>query len=173
MISGPNVRLRPFDRKHLDRTRAWANDPDLALLLDRSRPVSDASHEQWFASLQSSTDTVMFACESGEEHVGNVWLWGIDWRNHKAEVRIVFGAQQGRGLGTEAVRLITQYAFERLNLRRLYAYVLAHNPRARRAFEKAGYVAEGTLRQDRWSGREYVDVHLLARLRDEASRPIP
>jgi RimJ/RimL family protein N-acetyltransferase len=57
------------------------------------------------------------------------------------------------------------YAFERLNLHRVYAYVLAINPRARRAFEKAGFALEGTLREDRWAGDAYTDVYLLGRLK--------
>ena len=42
-----------------------------------------------------------------------------------------------------------RYAFEQLGLHRVYAYVLAFNPPARRAFEKAGFALEGTLRDDR------------------------
>ncbi len=175
MLNGANVSLRPFDRKYLARTREWANDPELAHLLDRSRPVSDADHEKWFAAMQSNPDAVLFALECGDEHVGNIWLWGIDWRHHKAEVRVVIGASahHGKGVGTEAIDLVSRYGFSRLNLRRLYAYVLGHNPRARRAFEKAGYQAEGLLREDRWAGDRYVDVHLLGRLRTPTSGPDP
>jgi RimJ/RimL family protein N-acetyltransferase len=53
---------------------------------------------------------------------------------------------------------------------RLYAYVFAHNPRAKRAFEKAGFVVEGLLKQERRLGNEFIDVYLLARLASE-SRP--
>jgi RimJ/RimL family protein N-acetyltransferase len=169
MLAGSSVALRPLDRRHLEQTRVWANNLDLARLLDRARPVSDAEHERWFTALAAQTDAVYFAIETGAEgrHVGNVWLWGIDARHHKAEVRIVLGepTQQGRGLGSEALQLLCVYAFERLNLRRLYAYVLGTNPRARRAFEKAGFQTEGVLREDRWVGDRYADVFLLGRLR--------
>ena len=43
--------------------------------------------------------------------------------------------------------------------------VLAINPAARRAFEKAGFAVEGTLRADRWTGAGFVDTHVLGRLR--------
>ena len=169
MFAGPAVALRPFDRRHLERTRAWANDLELARLLDRARPIGDAEHERWFAALAEKADSVYFAVETGAEghHVGNAWLWAIDGRHHKAEVRIVLGepAHQGRGVGSEALRLLSAYAFERLNLRRLYAYVLGTNPRARRAFEKAGFQLEGVLREDRWVGDHYADVFLLGKLR--------
>jgi RimJ/RimL family protein N-acetyltransferase len=55
-------------------------------------------------------------------------------------------------------------------LHRLYAYVFARNPRAKRAFEKAGFTVEGLLRQERRFGTEFIDVYLLARLASEVNR---
>jgi RimJ/RimL family protein N-acetyltransferase len=168
ILHGHIVVLRPFDRRHAELTRTWINDLELACLLDRAFPVADAEHDDWYRQLASRRDAVYFAIESlpAQGHVGNVWLWNIDARHRHAEVRIVIGdtREHGRGCGTEALRLIARYARERLNLRRLYAYTLATNPRARRAFEKAGFALEGVLREDRWVGDCYADVHLLGTL---------
>lgn len=168
MVVGKVVSLRAFDRTHLEKTRQWVNDPELIRLLDRARPVSDLEHERWFTTLHERSDFVYFAIETNfdKRHVGNVWLSGVDWRHRKAEVRILIGDMNtvGRGLGTEAIELISSYAFDRLNLHKLYAYVLAVNPRAQRAFEKAGFVVEGILRNDRWTGNAYSDVSLLGKL---------
>ena len=161
-----DVVLRPFDRRHLAATLAWANDPELARLLDRARTIAAEEHERWFASLAGRADTRHFAIEADGRHVGNVWLAEIDERHRKAEVRIVMGRDAvGRGCGPEALRLISDQAFGALGLRRLYAYVLAFNPRARRAFEKAGFELEGTLRQDRLAGGVPVDVFVLGRVK--------
>lgn len=169
MIAGETVSLRPLERRHLEKTRLWANDPELMRLLDRARPVSETEHERWFAHLHDGDDRAYFVIETNDEarHVGNVWLWQIDWRHRRAELRIIIGEaeQTGRGVGTEAINLMCNYAFGPLNLHKVYAYVLGTNPRARRAFEKAGFVLEGTLREDRWAGDAYTDVFLLGRLR--------
>lgn len=169
MLSGTVVSLRAFDRRHLAVTRDWMNDLELAQLLDRCRPVTDAEHEHWYSSLLARNDVCFMAIEETDtgRHIGNVWLWNIDWRNSKAELRIVIGERTalGQGSGTEAIGLLCEYAFERLNLRRIYAYVLASNPRAVRAFQKSGFDQEGLLKGDRWGGSDYVDVHVLARLR--------
>ena len=53
-------------------------------------------------------------------------------------------------------------AFSELGLHRIYAYVLAINPRAQRAFERAGFALEGKLRDDRWVDDRFVDAYLLA-----------
>lgn len=168
MIGGDGLRLVPFDRAHMANTRAWSNDPEIARLMDRARPVSEPEHEAWFESVLSRRDCLYFAIEEvgSARHVGNVWFWAIDERHRKAEVRVVLGEATARGCGRgqQAIDLLCRYGFERLNLHRVYAYVLAVNPRGRRAFEKAGFTLEGTLRQDRWADDRFIDVHLLARL---------
>jgi RimJ/RimL family protein N-acetyltransferase len=165
ILHGNSLTLRPFDRRHADQTRDWVNDLELGRLLDRGRPVSDSEHDRWYASMMGREDCVFFAIETIPEgvHVGNIWLWGIDARHRKAEVRILIGSNihTGKGLGTEALTLLNGYARDRLNLQRLYAYVLSTNPRARRTFEKAGFEVEGVLRQDRWVGDRYADVFFL------------
>lgn len=168
-----SIRLRPLERGHLARTRQWMNDPGLMRLLDRIHTVTEAEHELWFQGLATRVDCRYFAIEQcdGGGHIGNVWLWAIDAKHRRAEVRIVIGDASGtdRGLGPEAIRLIAAEAFERIKLHKIFAYVLSLNPRARRAFEKAGFTLAGVLRADRWAGDRYVDVYLLERLCDDPS----
>jgi RimJ/RimL family protein N-acetyltransferase len=162
------LELVPLDRPHLARTREWANDPELMRLMDRKQPVSPVEHEAWFASLPRRADCAYFAIETvdGRAHVGNVWLWDIDRRHRKAELRVVVGDRgaRGKGLGAEAIDRLCRHAFEELDLHRVYAYVLGINPSARKAFERAGFSLEGTLRDDRWAVDRFIDSYLLARV---------
>jgi len=138
--------------------------------MNRSRPISEAEHDTFFASISGRDDCRFFAIElvDGGAHVGNVWLWAIDTRHRKAELRIVIGdrAARGKGAGSEAIALLCRHAFDSLRLHRIYAYVLSNNPAAKRAFQAAGFTEEGTLRDDRWTGDQFVDAHLLAQLND-------
>ena len=169
MITGETISLRPLEVRHLEKTLEWANDPELMRLLNRAGPVSTSEHQRWFASLEERKDCIYFAIETNAHsiHVGNIWLWNIEPRHRRAELRIVIGNDNftGKGAGTEAINSLCNYAFKQLNLHKVYAYVLTINPRARRAFEKAGFVLEGTLREDRWTGDGYNDVYLLGKLR--------
>lgn len=168
------VQLRRLAREHLAQTLIWANDPDLMVLLDRAHPVTEAEHAAWFERISASPQCAYFAIETeARRHIGNVWLWDIDTRHRRAEVRIVIGDTAGtdRGWGTSALDQISAIAFDRLDLHKVCAYVLALNPRAKRAFEKAGFVAEGLLRADRRTRDGWVDVHVLGRLRDDAPAP--
>ena len=162
------LELVPLDRPHLARTREWANDPELMRLMDRKQPVSPVEHEAWFASLPRRADCAYFAIETvdGRAHIGNIWLWDIDRRHRKAELRVVVGDRgaRGKGLGAEAIDRLCRYAFEKLDLHRVYAYVLGSNPSARKAFERAGFSLEGPLRDDRWAVDRFIDSYLLARV---------
>ncbi len=168
-MRGKTVSLCPLERRHLENTRAWANDPELMRFLDRAHSVTPDQHQAWFENLQNHDDRAYFAIEANadSQHIGNIWLWDIKLRHHKAEVRIVIGdrGHQDRGAGTEAISLLSEYAFANLNLHKVYAFVLGINPRARRAFEKAGFVLEATLRDDRWVDDQPTDVYLLGKLR--------
>ncbi len=167
-MAGSGVTLVALDRVHMARTRVWANDPEISRLMNRERAVQESEHEAWFESIRRRDDCAFFAVETGDPaaHVGNVWLWAIEPRHRKAELRIVIGeaAARGKGVGTQAIDLLCRYGFERLGLHRIYAYVLAINPTARRAFERAGFRLEGTLQDDRWTGDGFTDTYLLARL---------
>lgn len=163
--------LAPLGERHLDATLRWYNDPELARLLNRLRPITEAEHRYWFEHLAQKPER-HFAVERLEDgrHLGNVWLADIDQANRKAEVRIVMGDPEDRrrGCGPRAIRLVAEYAFGEMDLNRLYAYVLAFNPRAIGAFMRAGFSIEGTLKQDRWAGNAFSDAIVLGRLREAA-----
>ena len=168
MISGTHVTLVPLGHTHSPRTRAWSNDPEVMRLMDRVHPVAEDEHAAWFEALGRRDDCAYFAIETTDvsEHVGNVWLWAIDPRHRKAELRVVIGDAplRHRVLGAEAIDIACRHAFEHLHLHRIYAYVLATNPAGRRAFERAGFVLEGSLVDDRWTGDRFTNAYLLARV---------
>lgn len=162
------VRLVPLAERHLEATLRWVNDPAMMRLLGRAARVGSDEHRRWFDELKGRTDCRYFSVETTEAgvHVGNIWLWDIDTRHRRAEVRILLGdeAARGRGYGSEAIRQLADVAFDTMGLHRLFAYVFSINPRAKRAFERAGFTAEGMLRHDRRVDDEYVDVYLLGQL---------
>lgn len=175
-IPAPRLRLRPLAHEHLAQTLAWVNDPELKRLLDRVDDVPPEEHDRWFQELSRRSDCQYFAIERDDDgrHIGNVWLWAIDVRHRRAEVRILIGERSwtDQGLGTEAITLLSRHAFDQLNLHKLVAYVLAFNPRAKRAFEKAEFTTVAVLRADRWAVDRYVDVFLLERLREDTPHSV-
>ena len=168
MAQSERVRIVPLERRHLSQTCDWANDPEIVRLMNHVRPVSSTEHETWFVSIVGSEECAYFAIETVDAgvHVGNVWLWAIDHRHQKAELRVVIGdeAVRGQGLGSDAIDQLCRHAFDCLGLHRVYAYVRVINPAAQRAFERAGFVPDGTLRDDQWAGEGFIDTYLMSRL---------
>ena len=171
MQSGPLVTLRAFERQDAETYRGWINDPEVAALVDRAGPVTAEEHARWYEALVGAPDHHVFAVEEtdGRAFIGLVWLYGVHARHRRAEVRIVIGERRawGKGRGTDALRALADVAFDTLGLEKLWADVLATNPRAVSAFERAGFTREGLLRGDRVVSGARVDVVRLGRLRDD------
>jgi ribosomal-protein-alanine N-acetyltransferase len=171
VYSGRLVDLRAFEREDAETYRLWINDPEVGTLIDRGKAITRLEHERWYDALVSSSNHAVYAVEEkkGGAFIGLVWLYDIHWRHRRAEVRVVIGERKarGKGRGTDALVALAEVAFGPMNLEKLWADVLATNPRAVASFEKAGFVREGLLRGDRSAGGRRVDVVRLGRLRDD------
>ncbi|MEJ5241202.1 MAG: GNAT family protein [Anaerolineales bacterium] len=174
MIYGERIRLRAIERRDLPFFVAWLNDPEVRHGLQIYLPLSLEEEEDWFTKmLQKSPPERPLAIEvrDGESWklIGNCGLFNIDWKNSSAELGIFIGDKScwNRGFGSEAVRLLARHAFETLNLHRVYLRVYEFNARAIRAYEKAGFVLEGRMRQALYREGKYHDVLLMSILRSE------
>lgn len=172
MFRGEKVTLEPFHRQHLASYLEWVNDAELASQVGRALPVTDFEHQRWYEEQVTRPDAVFFAVRRNDDgrYIGNVWLWAIHPVHRHGELRILLGDResQGRGCGTEACRMLVQFAFRHLNLEKVYLYVLATNLRAVKAFEKAGFRREGLLKKEFFVDGSYRDVYRMAVLRSEA-----
>jgi RimJ/RimL family protein N-acetyltransferase len=156
--------IRPEDSEILFR---WINDPETVRLNAPYKPVHWASHEAWVRSVGNSPGRHVFVIRVDGRPIGVVQLVDIDPIHRSAELTIRIGeeADRGRGYGTEALRLAVGFAWRDLNLHRVWARVFATNARAIRAFQKAGFVEEGRLREAAHIGGRYVDMRVFGMLR--------
>ncbi len=168
LLNDGTIGLYPFEAEESQQYRQWVNDEEFALLLGRSTPVTQNQHEAWYRSITTSSNSVVFAVKSMKdgEYLGNVWLHNIHWVNRNAELRILIGKTQGKGFGTRACQLLLRFAFEKLGLHKVYLYVTALNPRAARAFEKAGFQTEGELKNEFFLNGKFIDVKRMAAFAD-------
>jgi len=107
---------------------------------------------------------INLAISIDDEIVGGIGLTDIN--GHKAEIGYWLGENYwGRGIATAAAELITEYAFSRLGLKRIYAYVFAFNKASARVLEKAGFIYEGKLRKNVIKDGKPMDDLLFARVK--------
>jgi RimJ/RimL family protein N-acetyltransferase len=98
---------------------------------------------------QSAAITDLLITTLDDLPIGLVSLWDRSVPHTAAELSIWVGAQyRDRGLGTEALRLALRFAFDDLDLHKVFLRVLDYNRRARRLYEKCGFVVEGHLREE-------------------------
>jgi len=159
VIRGHRVVLREKRPSDAEDDYAWRSDPELARF-DAARPFSasfedyEALYEDELAYPSPFRHTLAIEDTSGR-HIGNVMYYNIDDARGEAELGITIGVREywGRGYGSDAVRTVLQHLFTKLTLKRVYLKTLDWNERARRSFEKAGFVAYGTNRR---GGHDFV-----------------
>ena len=176
MRKGQQVGLTPLQAADAALLFEWINEREQVLLNSAYRPVHGASHEAWFANVLGRSDIVIFGIRllSEDRLIGTCQLHSIHPVHRSAELQIRIGdvAARGAGRGTEAVQLLLAFAFEDLNLERVFLNVFADNTAALRAYEKAGFVREGVLRQAAYVDGRYRDVAIMSVLRrDRVNRP--
>ena len=89
-------------------------------------------------------------------------------RRHVGQIGMAVGDDfQGQGIGTALMQAGVDLADQWLNLRRLELEVYTDNASAVRLYQKFGFVIEGTLAQFAYRAGQYVDAHLMARLKPD------
>lgn len=101
--------------------------------------------------------------------IGESVINEIDWEVKSANYRVVIFHSEdcGKGIGSWMVEETRDFAFEVLKLHRLELDVYSFNPRAEKAYLKAGFKREGVLREAVWDGEQYADDILMAILEEE------
>jgi len=104
-----------------------------------------------------------FAIDIKGEIAGGV---GFKIECHKAEIGYWLGKNyRKKGIATDSVKAFTDYGFSKLKLKRIYAYVMAHNKKSCKVLEKNGYKKEGFLRKHCSKDGRYIDAFIYAKTR--------
>ena len=163
VIEGDRLYLR--DVRDEDVTASyvsWLNDPQVNQFLEtRFRMQTAADILQYVRAMREKPESVFLAIvrKGDDRHLGNLHIGAIDRVHKTATLALVIGEKSawGQGFGSEAIRLATRHAFERLGLHKLTARCYANNEGSKRAFLKAGWSEEGRQREQFLSDGKYTD----------------
>jgi diamine N-acetyltransferase len=180
MIQGERIRLRRDERTDISKFVAWLNDPEVRRYLSLNLPISMANEEQWFENmLKLPAQEQAFAIEIRKtspenendawQMIGNCSFMDIDHTARSAEVGLFIGDKScwNKGYGTEVMRLLLRIGFETMNLNRIFLRVDEDNKRGIRAYEKAGFIHEGCLRQAVYRDGQYENMLIMSVIRLE------
>lgn len=171
-LKGEKVFVRPLAASDFPLIAGWLNDPKVTHFMFYGQlPTTLAQVEKMMMDQVASHSNVVFAvCDIATERpIGFAGLYDLHLTAQKAEFRVLIGEADfwGKGYGTEVTELLTFYGFDRLNLHKVSLGFTHENKGAARAYEKAGYVHEGILRDDIYRNGRFYDSVKMSLLREE------
>jgi len=171
ILKGEKYYLRPITIEDTtDRYVDWLNDKEVNQYLESRFVLATKENVKKFVEqIISSGNSYFFAiCENGShQHIGNIKLGPVNLHHNRADVGILIGEKSfwGKGAGSEAITLITSYAFDVLGLRKVNAGCYGNNLGSEKAFLKSGYIREGFFKDHCISeGGIVVDAIYLAKI---------
>lgn len=147
---------------HANNIKVWNN-----LRNYFPHPYTEEDGKAWLEKVVDALPAVNLAIDVDGQAVGGIGLiLNGDVYIKSAEVGYWVGEEYwGQGIATEAVRLMTEYAFYYFDLLRLYAEVFENNKASMRVLEKNGYYLEGVRRKAVFKNEILMDDYIWVKLR--------
>lgn len=139
----PLIALRLMEDSDTENIIRWRNKERVRRNFIYQAPFTAGGHREWIRTQVEPGHVVQFIIreKATGRDIGSVYLRDIDREQKCAEYGIFIGEDDatGKGYGTQAARLVLEYAFHTLQLQAVFLRVFAENGIARRSYEKAGF----------------------------------
>ena len=173
IINGKLVSLIPISLEDTDLIVRWRNNPNVQHNFVFRETFTNEMHINWMNNMVVTGKVVQFIIQDNEtkKKIGSVYLRDIDSIFKSAEYGIFIGEDdfRGRGVGSEAAKLIVDYAFKRMKLHRVFLRVFKNNTAAVMSYKKAGFEVEGIARDMVFLDDEYHDMIFMSMINGEES----
>jgi RimJ/RimL family protein N-acetyltransferase len=172
MLKGEKVILRTIRKDDIEHWLKWYNDPDILKYLSPNLMygVNREKEEEYYNSIRHFPNNKIYAIETHDgKVVGNIGLHNINHEWSNAEVSIIIGEKEywGKGYAADAIRVLIKFAFDRVNLHRVYLHVSEDNKGGIRCYERSGFKKEGVLREAQYFDGKYSNIIVMGILREE------
>jgi len=154
VLKGKKCELGDIKKKDLPNFVKWLPDKTVNkfLLMDFS-DLNLKKEKEWYTDTKKQKNTVIFGIYALDENkkilIGSTGLKKIDYKHKNAEFGITIGDKRywGKGIGTEATKLIVDFGFKILGLNSIYLMVFSRNKAGQKAYKRAGFKKTGLLRK--------------------------
>lgn len=138
--------LRPWTEDDVDAMVAGCNDPEVARWIPTiPRPYTDADALAFIRG-EVRPEQQALAIEFDGRVVGGIGM-GLNSQEYRATMGYwIAASERGRGICTRALRLLSRYALDALELQRLELITDPDNVASQRVAQKVGFRREGVLR---------------------------
>jgi RimJ/RimL family protein N-acetyltransferase len=172
IVVGEKVALGPLRRDLAASYARWANQLEVRRGHEYGGVSTPESQEKWVdenfeRGAKREPGAVEFTVyDRGDAApVGTAGLFGINHAHGRAEFGIAIGERRGHGLGTEATRLVLDFAFNVLQLRNVLLETLEWNIAGLTAYERAGFRRIGVRRGAALSRGRPTDIVMMDAVR--------
>jgi RimJ/RimL family protein N-acetyltransferase len=165
-----NVRLEPFSDAHLEPVAELLEDPAVRRFTRIPVPPPKGFERTWLGfydqGRREGTREAFAIVDAGDgAFLGVAVAPRIEAEALTAELGyVVAPAARGRGVATEALSLLTDWAFSTLGALRLELLIGVENVASKRVAERCGYVCEGVMRSVFLKAGTREDTELWSRL---------
>lgn len=159
MIKG---NIRPIQLDDAEMILKWRNQDSVRLNMYNHHMIDIDTHLKWFDSILKNKTSRYFIYEQNQQPLGVLSFSEIDQKNKKATWAFYSGDTNIRGIGSEMEQLALEYAFNQLDLNKLYCEVLEFNSTVINFHRKFGFKIEGIKRKDYLRDDKYYDIYQLA-----------
>lgn len=163
ILKGKKIFLRPIKLSDAKRYVKWLRDPEVHKFTTR-KSITYKLELKWIKAQLKSKEEKNFAINTlNKVHIGSV---GLKFKplDDKATLGIFIGDKKywSHGYGTDAMRTILKYGFEKLHLHKIDLGVFSYNPRAINLYLDMGFEIQGIFKEDiKWRGK-YYDLYQMA-----------
>lgn len=169
------IALRQLCEKDAELMLEWMHDPDTQKSFQKNMLDVSLDDARRFCreaklrdSLKQGGSIHLAIANDDDEYLGTISLKNVDLKCRLAELAISLRKKaRGKGIATEAVRLMFKKGFEEIGLHRIYLTVLADNTAAVKLYEKCGFTYEGELRDHIFKDGQYISWKLYGILENE------
>lgn len=138
-----DILIRPITVKDTPLILKWRNKDSIRKNFIYQEEITEEIHNEWLQNKVLAGEVIQFiiVCKENNIPIGSIYLSHIDKQNKQAELGIFIGEDgyQGNGIGGQAIELIKKYAFDHLNLNRIYLRLVKTNTIAFKCYEKCGF----------------------------------
>ena len=154
-----NITLRKFTAEDIPNKVRWINDESNNTYLHYELPLELEKTQCWFDNIKNKADRYDAVIEADGVSIGVIGLLNIDSVNLKAEYYITLGeaSYKRKGISYIASQQLLEYAFDVLDLNKVYLNVDANNIAACNLYEKLGFNCEGIFKEDMMHRGELID----------------
>jgi RimJ/RimL family protein N-acetyltransferase len=164
-----SVRLVPLSQQHATALDKALEDQDIVANTRVPEPVPPGFATTWVSRYEEGRRDGTREGFALEDEDGSFLGLGVVPRIDREELTaelgyVVVPEARDRGIATEALRLLTEFAFTELGMRRLELFIAVHNEPSKIVAERAGYTREGVLRSAYFKQGRREDTELWSRL---------